>query len=182
MVRAARVRSCAPPDEIGLDHGRQAPDTVSNSHKYRTCAMAYHSLFNDTPPGTTTACGLPLLPLRPASPVPDGSAGLHLSADDTGGPGLQRDAGAQAGAAAHAARKHVDPVAPDIVDEALDFYRANAFATSYGAQGGADLLLIYISLFTAACLQRGCPPGGRCCECIRLQGSRQCAGVPRTPC
>ena len=43
---------------------------------------------------------------------------------------------------------------PDIVDEALAFWRANVLFRSFEVAGAGDKLLLYISLYISHCLQR----------------------------
>lgn len=47
----------------------------------------------------------------------------------------------------------------DIVDEILDYFRANVLFTNYEIQGNADRVLVYGTLFTHACLKKldSCP-------------------------
>ncbi|KAJ3345528.1 Actin- protein 2/3 complex subunit 3 [Kappamyces sp. JEL0680] len=42
--------------------------------------------------------------------------------------------------------------ADDIVDEAIGLYRANTFFRNFDIKGGADRLLIYLTLYIQECL------------------------------
>lgn len=42
----------------------------------------------------------------------------------------------------------------DIIDETLTYYRANVLFRNYELQGGADRVMIYLTLFITACLAR----------------------------
>eukprot|EP00802_Teleaulax_amphioxeia_P023706 Tamp_24326.p1 GENE.Tamp_24326~~Tamp_24326.p1 ORF type:complete len:195 (-),score=50.23 Tamp_24326:409-912(-) len=42
----------------------------------------------------------------------------------------------------------------DIIDEALTYYRANVLFRNYELQGGADRVIIYLTLYISACLAR----------------------------
>lgn len=42
----------------------------------------------------------------------------------------------------------------DIIDETLKFFKANVFFQSYEVKGPADLLLIYLTLYTHQCIMR----------------------------
>ncbi|EKX39159.1 hypothetical protein GUITHDRAFT_154523 [Guillardia theta CCMP2712] len=44
--------------------------------------------------------------------------------------------------------------AMDIVDEAITYYRANVFFRNYEIQGGADRILVYLTLYISSCLAR----------------------------
>jgi len=46
------------------------------------------------------------------------------------------------------------PDKDDIIDEALTFFRANVFFKSFEVKGGADRLLIYLTLFIHQCLKK----------------------------
>ncbi|KOS16063.1 arp2 3 complex 21 kda subunit [Malassezia pachydermatis] len=48
----------------------------------------------------------------------------------------------------------VDPSRPDIVDEAIDLFRANSLFRNFEIKGGADRTLIYLILFISDCLSR----------------------------
>lgn len=48
----------------------------------------------------------------------------------------------------------VDPSRPDIVDEAIDLFRANSLFRNFEIKGGADRALIYLILFISDCLTR----------------------------
>ncbi|KAI9189648.1 subunit of the Arp2/3 complex [Blastocladiella emersonii ATCC 22665] len=50
-----------------------------------------------------------------------------------------------------------DPAADDIVDEALDLFRANSLFRNFEIQGPADRVLIYLILFTSECLGKLTP-------------------------
>ena len=43
---------------------------------------------------------------------------------------------------------------PDIIDEVLGFFKANVLFKQYEVKGGADRLLIYLTLYITQCLQR----------------------------
>ena len=47
----------------------------------------------------------------------------------------------------------VDPSRPDIVDEAIDLFRANSLFRNFEIKGGADRALIYLILFISDCLR-----------------------------
>ena len=40
----------------------------------------------------------------------------------------------------------------DIIDEALDYFKANVLFRNFEVQGPADILLVYLTLYTSACL------------------------------
>eukprot|EP00285_Hemiselmis_virescens_P014481 CAMPEP_0173392036 /NCGR_PEP_ID=MMETSP1356-20130122/18723_1 /TAXON_ID=77927 ORGANISM="Hemiselmis virescens, Strain PCC157" /NCGR_SAMPLE_ID=MMETSP1356 /ASSEMBLY_ACC=CAM_ASM_000847 /LENGTH=173 /DNA_ID=CAMNT_0014349747 /DNA_START=111 /DNA_END=629 /DNA_ORIENTATION=+ len=42
----------------------------------------------------------------------------------------------------------------DIIDEALSFYRANVLFRNYEIEGGADRILLYVTLYISACLAK----------------------------
>ena len=42
----------------------------------------------------------------------------------------------------------------DVIDEALSYYRANVLFRNYELQGGADRIIIYLTLYISACLAR----------------------------
>jgi actin related protein 2/3 complex subunit 3 len=42
----------------------------------------------------------------------------------------------------------------DVIDEALTYYRANVLFRNYELQGGADRIIIYLTLYISACLAR----------------------------
>ena len=46
------------------------------------------------------------------------------------------------------------PTEDDIIDEALDLFRANCFFRNFEIQGNADRVLIYLILFISDCLGR----------------------------
>ncbi|WFD42883.1 subunit of the Arp2/3 complex [Malassezia psittaci] len=48
----------------------------------------------------------------------------------------------------------VDASRPDIVEEAIDLFRANSLFRNFEIKGGADRLLIYLILFISDCLSR----------------------------
>ena len=43
---------------------------------------------------------------------------------------------------------------PDIIDEALQFFKANVFFKSYEVKGNADRVLIYLTLYIQECLKK----------------------------
>lgn len=43
---------------------------------------------------------------------------------------------------------------PDIIDEALEYFKANVFFRNYEVKGPADRVLIYLTLYISACLQK----------------------------
>ncbi|KAL1923500.1 uncharacterized protein VTP21DRAFT_8480 [Calcarisporiella thermophila] len=47
-----------------------------------------------------------------------------------------------------------DPTADDIIDEALDLFRANCFFRNFEIKGQADRVLIYLILFISECLNK----------------------------
>lgn len=49
------------------------------------------------------------------------------------------------------------PGAGDIVDEAIELFRANSLFRSFDVQNSADKLLIYLTLFLNQCLRRESP-------------------------
>mmetsp|Transcript_6694 Transcript_6694/g.18902 ORF Transcript_6694/g.18902 Transcript_6694/m.18902 type:complete len:178 (-) Transcript_6694:106-639(-) len=44
--------------------------------------------------------------------------------------------------------------APDIIDEALDFFKANVMFRNYDVQGPADRVLVYLTLYIHLCLTK----------------------------
>ncbi len=52
-----------------------------------------------------------------------------------------------------------DPTQPDIVDLALDVYKANIFFSTFEIKERSDLLLVYVTLYVGLCLKRlvNCP-------------------------
>ena len=42
----------------------------------------------------------------------------------------------------------------DIIDECLTYFRANMFFSAFDVNGGADRLLIYLTLYAAQCIKR----------------------------
>mmetsp|Transcript_79096 Transcript_79096/g.191582 ORF Transcript_79096/g.191582 Transcript_79096/m.191582 type:complete len:189 (+) Transcript_79096:168-734(+) len=96
----------------------------------------YHSAHNEAE-GVRVACGCAILPMAtsargPAPPraPPAGAAGA--AGDDLGGK-------------------------PDIVDEALTYFRANVFFKNFEIKGPADRVLVYLTLFTHYCLTKVAP-------------------------
>lgn len=89
---------------------------------------AYHSTYNDEP-NVRQLASISVLPLhtRSRGPAPP--------------PGTWR-------------ADPVDPSRPDIVDEAIDLFRANSLFRNFEIKGGADRLLIYLILFISDCLTR----------------------------
>jgi actin related protein 2/3 complex subunit 3 len=47
-----------------------------------------------------------------------------------------------------------DETKPDIIDEAIEFYRANVLFRNYEVQGPADRVLLYLTLYISQCLQK----------------------------
>ena len=47
-----------------------------------------------------------------------------------------------------------DPDAPDVVDEALDLFKANILFTTFEIRERSDLLLVYATLYVVLCLKR----------------------------
>lgn len=47
-----------------------------------------------------------------------------------------------------------DETADDIIDEAIGLYRANTFFKNFDIKGGADRLLIYLTLYIQECLTK----------------------------
>lgn len=98
---------------------------------------AYHSSYNDEP-NVQQIAGVSLLPIhsRSRGPAPLPSAWRFSYA--------------------------VDPSRPDIVDEAIDLFRANSLFRNFEIQGAADRVcafrllqtLIYLILFISDCLTR----------------------------
>jgi actin related protein 2/3 complex subunit 3 len=43
---------------------------------------------------------------------------------------------------------------PDVIDEALDFFKANVFFRNFEVKGTGDRTLIYLTLYISACLQK----------------------------
>jgi len=43
---------------------------------------------------------------------------------------------------------------PDIIDEALDYFKANVLFRNYEVKGPADRVLIYLTLYISACIQK----------------------------
>ncbi|KAL7419322.1 subunit of the Arp2/3 complex [Cryptotrichosporon argae] len=54
-----------------------------------------------------------------------------------------------------------DPNEADIIDEALDLFRANCLFRNFEIKGPADRLLIYLILFISECLTKVAPAPGR---------------------
>lgn len=54
-----------------------------------------------------------------------------------------------------------DPSQPDIIEEALDLFRANCLFRNFEIKGPADRLLIYLILFISDCINRVAPTPGR---------------------
>ena len=52
------------------------------------------------------------------------------------------------------APKMMDGEEKDVIDETLTFFRANMFFTSFDVKGGADRLLIYLTLYANQCVKR----------------------------
>ncbi|KAL6066882.1 subunit of the Arp2/3 complex, variant 3 [Balamuthia mandrillaris] len=50
------------------------------------------------------------------------------------------------------APKATDPSQPDIIDEALDFFKANVLFRNYEVKGPADRVLVYLTLYISECL------------------------------
>lgn len=48
----------------------------------------------------------------------------------------------------------VDPSRPDIIDEAIDLFRANSLFRNFEIKGHADRVLIYLILFISDCLTK----------------------------
>jgi len=86
--------------------------------------MARHSAFNKVE--APVACGVSLLPFRTTckGPVNTGKVGAF------------------------------DGEGEDVIDEALTYYRANVLFRNYELQGGADRIIIYLTLYISACLAR----------------------------
>ena len=53
-----------------------------------------------------------------------------------------------------AAPPNPDPSVPDIVDEALDYFKANCLFKNYEVNGPADRVLIYLTLYIHQCLTK----------------------------
>lgn len=43
---------------------------------------------------------------------------------------------------------------PDIIDDALEYFRANVLFRGFEVQGKADLILIYVTIFIQQCLRK----------------------------
>ncbi|CAK9786925.1 ARP2/3 complex, 21 kDa p21-Arc subunit [Cutaneotrichosporon oleaginosum] len=54
-----------------------------------------------------------------------------------------------------------DPSRPDIVEEALDLFRANCLFRNFEIKGPADRTLIYLILFISDCIAKLAPSAGR---------------------
>jgi len=54
-----------------------------------------------------------------------------------------------------------DPSQPDIIEEALDLFRANCLFRNFEIKGPADRLLIYLILFISDCINRVAATPGR---------------------
>eukprot|EP01090_Pellita_catalonica_P020296 TRINITY_DN718_c0_g1_i1.p1 TRINITY_DN718_c0_g1~~TRINITY_DN718_c0_g1_i1.p1 ORF type:complete len:157 (-),score=25.13 TRINITY_DN718_c0_g1_i1:435-905(-) len=52
------------------------------------------------------------------------------------------------------AGRHTEAAKPDIVDEALTFFKANVLFRNFDIKGPADRVLIYLTLYIAQCLQK----------------------------
>ncbi|UZJ51692.1 hypothetical protein CBS101457_001012 [Exobasidium rhododendri] len=86
---------------------------------------AYHSAYNDLPSDQVTSVGsVSILPFRTKF---RGPAPPPLSITS-------------------------NPEELDIIDEAIDLFRANSFFRNFEIKGGADRLLIYLILFISQCL------------------------------
>ena len=48
---------------------------------------------------------------------------------------------------------HADENEKDVVDETLEYFRANMLFTTFDIQGDADRLLIYLTSFAAQCIK-----------------------------
>lgn len=48
----------------------------------------------------------------------------------------------------------IDPARPDIIDEAIDLFRANSLFRNFEIKGPADRVLIYLILFISDCLTK----------------------------
>jgi actin related protein 2/3 complex subunit 3 len=86
---------------------------------------AYHSAYNDLPSDQVTTIGsVSILPFRTKirGPAPP-PLSVTASPDEL-----------------------------DIIDEAIDLFRANSFFRNFEIKGGADRLLIYLILFISQCL------------------------------
>eukprot|EP01084_Bolivina_argentea_P228674 386169_1 len=44
--------------------------------------------------------------------------------------------------------------APDIIDEAIEFFKANVMFRNYDVQGPADRVLLYLTLYIHLCLSK----------------------------
>ena len=49
---------------------------------------------------------------------------------------------------------HADAEEKDIIDETLEYFRANMLFTQFDIQGDADRLLIYLTAFSAECIKK----------------------------
>jgi hypothetical protein len=47
---------------------------------------------------------------------------------------------------------HIDLEDEDIIDETLNFFRANVFFRNFDVRGSADRTMIYLTLYTHQCL------------------------------
>jgi hypothetical protein len=117
------------------------PTTSLKLPQANTTPKAYNSIFNDSPPESTTIIGnFPLLPLRtkvrgPAYTLPASS----LPANQSPAP---------------------DDESYDALDEVLSLFRANTFFRNFEIQGPADRLLIYGILWVSECLGKVRPNHG----------------------
>ncbi|KAJ1495615.1 putative actin-related protein 2/3 complex subunit 3 [Baffinella frigidus] len=86
--------------------------------------MARHSSYNETE--AKIVCGASMLPFRTACKGPVNSAKVGAFEGD----------------------------GEDVIDEAVKFYRANVLFRNYELQGGADRIIIYLTLYVSACLAK----------------------------
>jgi len=52
------------------------------------------------------------------------------------------------------ANKPTDATQPDIIDEALSFFKANVLFRNYEVKGPADRVLVYLTLYISSCLNK----------------------------
>ncbi|CAE7468268.1 ARPC3 [Symbiodinium sp. KB8] len=117
---------------------RQAPPHLSPAPS--PSQPVYHSALNDVEP---TLCGCSLLPVhgggRGPAPAPTEGSGAQQC--------FTRNAGGTSTLHALDAAEEAD-----IVDETIYFFRANVLFKSFEIQGGADRVLVYLTLYAQQCI------------------------------
>ena len=123
---------------------RQAPPHLSPAPS--PSQPVYHSALNDVEP---TLCGCSLLPVhgggRGPAPAPTEGSGAQQC--------FTRNAGGTSTLHALDAAEEAD-----IVDETIYFFRANVLFKSFEIQGGADRVLVYLTLYAQQVRRHGASP------------------------